>query len=334
MSSCAPSTDVIVIGAGVVGLATAVELLRQGLRVKVLERGAVGRGGASWAGGGILFPLDPGDVNADVRALLAESLHGYAAWCALLAQRSGIDPEYLPSGLQVREPFDLDAWSTLAADAGLALRRAQGHADIPGVAQVRSPRLLRALAGSVRALGGELLEHTAVTGWLDAGRGVGVRTADAVHLAHTVVLACGAWTRELSAQAPIEPVRGQMLLIDAQPGEVERIVLAQRRYLIPRRDGAVLVGSTVERVGFDDQSTAQGRTQLLDTLAHLAPALARRRVLAHWSGLRPAPAGDAPILEWSRERAGVLINTGHYRIGITLAPASARRAAAMILAAR
>lgn len=328
------SADVLVVGAGVIGLSTALALRHAGLRVSVVDRQAVGRGGASWAGGGILAPLEPDAVDASTLPILRDSLSCYAGWCEELHALSGVDPEYLRCGMRVFPPFDVADWEALGARCGLRVDGASDGLNLPEVAQVRSPRLLRALAGALRAKGGELIEHEAVIALLGQERVEGVRTANRELSAGVVVLAAGAWSSALCEEALIEPVRGEMLLIDTRPGELETIRLGEGMYLIPRRDGLVVAGSTLERAGFQDTPSAAGREQILRAVRRLAPQLADRAVLAHWSGLRPAPRGRAPQIEWSAGRAGLLIHTGHHRLGITLAPGSARRAAAMVMAAR
>lgn len=341
MQSVARSADVIVIGAGVIGLSTALELLGAGLRVTVIERGAVGRGGASWAGGGILSPVEPADVHADVLPILRDSLAVYPDWCGELHQRSGVDPEYLVSGMNVYAPADLARWRGFAQHCGMAIhdmpacssRSLQPVLSLPGVAQVRSPRLLRALAASVRSRGGRIIEGESVrqlVGWL---RVTGVRTARATHSAGAVVLAAGAWSNTLCARAKVRPVRGEMLLLQGQIGELRHILVGRGRYLIPRADGNILAGSTVDHTGFEDAPSMDGRARIQRSVRELAPWLSERPVLAHWSGLRPAPIGAAPLIGWVPWKRGLLLNCGHYRLGITLAPGSARYASQLIMAA-
>lgn len=328
------SPDVLVIGAGVIGLSTALALRLAGLHVTVLERGTVGRGSASWAGGGILSPLEPDGLESATLPLLRESLGAYPDWCEALRSQSGIDPEFRRCGMRVQPPLEFQAWRAYFGDGcGLQVNRAGEGAWLPGVAQVRSPRLLRALATAFVNAGGVLLEHCAALGLVAQGdRVTGVRSADGIHAAGRVVLAAGAWSGSVSDEAPARPMRGQMLLIDAAAGEIESIVLRGGRYLVPRREGPVLIGSTLEDVGFEDQVTPVARESLLASLELMAPQLAGRRVLAHWSGLRPALGAGGPcIVDWAPRTRGLFLNTGHFRVGITLAPGSARRAADAIL---
>lgn len=337
MPLAAPSADVIVIGAGVIGLSLALELCRAGLRVQVIARAPVGQGSASWAGGGILSPIEAGSIDDAALSLLRDSLGHYAAWCAGLHEASGIDPEYSVSGMRVLPPVAAAQWAGMAAHCGLGrctwTDTPDTAVELPDVAQVRSPRLLRALAQALRAAGGELVEDEAVEALLGAERVTGVRTPRGDRHASVVVIAAGAWSTELCAQIEVRPMRGQMLLLDARPGELDAILLREGRYLIPRRDGRIVAGSTLEDVGFADRTTDAARESLLRSVQAMAPRLATRPVLAHWSGLRPAPrGGGGPWIGWVQARRGLFVSSGHHRLGITLAPGSARQAAGRILA--
>ncbi len=336
MPKATRSADVLVIGAGVIGLSTALELRRGGLRVSVIERAAIGRGGASWAGGGILSPLEPDGIDETTLPILRDSLACYADWCAELQQRGGVDPEYTVSGMQVLAPADAGTWTRAAARWGLqvvlgAEEQARAVVTLPGVAQVRSPRLLRSLARAFLEAGGECVENESVHELVGHPRVTGVRTGQGVRSASIVVIAAGAWSGQVGVPVPVRPVRGQMLLFEAQPGEFPSMVLKAGRYVIPRLDGHVLFGSTLEDAGFSDMTTDEARSSLLQSLREMVPALADRPVVAHWSGLRPAPDGPGPTIGWSDERRGIFVNTGHHRLGITLAPGSAREAARQIL---
>lgn len=337
----AASPDVLVIGAGVIGLATAYELLCAGLRVRVLERGQVGPGGASWAGGGILAPLEPATLDPGVLPLVRDSLAVYADWCAQLREDSGIDPEYLVSGLRVLSPHQEADWRGWTATCGIGVdastrHEAYGHRDdaaleLPAIAQVRSPRLLRALAAAVRVRGGEILENQAVRKLTNDGV---VTDAGAHRAAHTV-LAAGAWSTALETSAAVTPVKGEMLLFAPLASASTRILLHHDMYLIPRRDGGIVAGSTLESVGFDAQPSAAGHERIQSALRAFAPELARQLPIAHWAGLRPGPvSGVLPRIGWAESQPGLLLNVGHYRLGITLAPGSARVARNLILRGR
>lgn len=301
--------DVGIVGGGVIGMACAEALSRRDLRVAIIERDRVGRA-ASWAGGGMLTPLPPDQCPEPLRELLDESLRLYPDWCARLHEESGIDPEYWACGGEY--------W------------KHGRRIDYPQLAQVRNPRLLRALAATLRARGVHFIEETTASAWdIDAGRVVGVRCGTRLLRCRHAVLAAGAWSATLGAEG-IAPVKGQMLLLAAPAGRLSRMLIDDEVYLIPRRDGQVLVGSTLETVGFDLTTTAEAREALLRGAERLWPEVREWPVIRQWAGLRPRPAGESPLLGAHPQLAGLYLATGHYRIGLTLSPASAQRIAALI----
>ncbi|HKY89909.1 MAG TPA: FAD-dependent oxidoreductase, partial [Nevskiaceae bacterium] len=186
-------------------------------------------------------------------------------------------------------------------------------------------------AAAVRARGGQILEDEGVERLLlGDGRVEGVQTTRRRIAAGRVVLAAGAWSNALWPQSRIAPVKGEMLLFQAPPGRVSHIVLQDHQYLIPRRDGAVVAGSTLQRVGFDAAPSAAGRAEILAAVARMDPDLASLPVVAHWAALRPAPEGPLPRVEAVASCEGLFLCTGHYRLGLTLAPGSAERIADLI----
>ncbi len=199
---------------------------------------------------------------------------------------------------------------------------------LPEVAQVRNPRLLAALRAAVVQLGGTIHEHCPATGVLtQSGRVTAVQTPADTFPADTVVLATGAWSglglAGLAATPHIRPIRGQMLLFKLQPGVLDTILYRNGLYLIPRRDGHVLVGSTLEDAGFDKSTDAATRRRLHLEAAELLPALAAMQPVRHWVGLRPGSPDNIPVIDRHPDFENVFVNTGHYRYGVTLAPASA-----------
>lgn len=333
------SPDVIVIGAGVIGLATALALLAKGMRVWVMERGRVGRGSAAWAAGGILGPLEPDAVNAANLPVLRDSLRLYPDWCAELKDRSGIDPEYDLSGLAVYPPLDIPAWKQMAEQCALEFRPWEGERrvgeprpdwQLPGISQVRSPRLLQALKSAFERSGGELFEGHAVDGLIGDERVRGVTHQGSLYPSGAVVLAAGAWSAQLAPACNIEPVRGQMLALRGRPGELGDIRVLDGMYLLQRIDGLIVAGSTLESAGFDDVCDDKARAMILSAAHQLAPWLADREVLYHWSGIRPMAIDQAPLCDWASGRDGLFYNCGHYRLGITLAPGAAAVAASKI----
>ncbi len=328
--------DFIVIGAGVIGLATAERLLAQGAAVTVLERGAVGQE-SSWAGGGILSPLCPWDYPDEVTRLTSHSANIFADWVAGLHAASGIDSEYEMSGMVVLPPFDVQVaqqWCAAhqvtlypgsAADYALTT-----HGDVlylPQVAQVRNPRLLRALRSRVESLGGRIVEQCVVRG-IEAGdsRVQMLATSSGEYRAQNYIVTAGAWSKEVlgqyALQLDIKPMRGQMLLFKFAAPPLRHIVVQGDLYLIPRRDGHLLVGSTLEDVGFDKRTTSVARDDLSKRAQNILPQLCDMPVIQQWAGLRPASPRNIPTIGRHPHLENLYINSGHFRYGVTMAPAS------------
>lgn len=337
-------TSVIIVGAGVIGLMTAIELHRAGVRVTLVDRQQAGRE-SSWAGGGIISPLFPWRYPDAVTRLALLSQQIYPQLVEELQAETGLDAEFLPSGMLVlgehasehpeawARRFDIDM-RAVDADriALLEPKLAPGFARgwwLPQVHQARNPRLLALLRAALETRGITLIENKPVERILvDQGRAHGVIAGGRRFEAEHTVIASGAWSAglldPLDCPSAIEPVRGQMLLLRSEPGLIRHILLAQDRYLIPRRDGRVLVGSTTEHVGFDTSTTARIRDELLDYARSIVPALDQAELERHWSGLRPGSPNGIPAIGPHPRIEHLFINAGHYRNGLVMAPASAR----------
>lgn len=341
--SHSPHPDVVVMGAGVMGFCAAWSLAKAGFKVRVL--GARQPGFASWAAGGILSPLPPWQASKMVWALTAESLRRYPALIEDLRARSGVDPEWRLSGLCVLAPEDPAAATQWALRVGLPMGVGQIAADespepcllLPWVAQVRPPRLLRALRQALPTLGVALTEDDPVQALQHdlQGRVAAVLTqsGERITAAHFVA-SVGAWTSRLLPSTPsvpaVQPVKGQMLLLDAPAGVLPHILLRGGHYLIPRADGTAVLGSTLEHTGFAAEADSTGRNTLLQAAEFLVRGAAHWPVLHHWAGLRPMAGGQDPLLLRHPASDNLWLNTAHYRNGITLAPASAEKLTALM----
>lgn len=344
----APPAHNVVVGGGVVGLATALELGRDGSPTTVVERNLAGRE-ASWSGGGILSPLPPWEYPDRVNRLADEGIALYPGWVREIERLSGTDCEHLRTGMLVLPPHDRERateWlrerrrphsvvDSAAVDPGLAPH--PGCLLMEDVRQVRNPRLLDALRGALAAQGARVLDRTEVRALDLSGRTVrALVAADGSRIAgKTFVVCAGAWSAKLleghPPALPIRPVRGQVLLYRPPPGRAPRhVVLAGDFYLVPRRDGLVLAGSTLEEAGFDKSVTREGAGALARRAGEVFPGLAGLEPARSWAGLRPGSPDDLPVIDRHPGFDNLYVHAGHYRYGLTMAPASARELAAAV----
>lgn len=339
------SPDAVVVGAGIVGAAVAYELAKRGATVHLVDRGPVGRE-ASWAAAGVLTPVHLAEYPGALSQLCAAAPASFPGLVEELKSRSGIDVELRRSGmlLLIRDEDDAHAAALLQdwkRERGHPFERLTGEqararegaiaADIaealllPDVLQVRNHRLTRALAEAAESLGAAISRDREVTGFLKVpGRVNGVKTTRGDILAGTTVIAAGAWAGALMADIgvdlPVRPVRGQILLLEGPPGRLKHLLLHKDQYAVPRDDGRILVGSTVEEAGFDNRVTAEGAAFLLGRLAEFAPGMLGLTLAGSWSGLRPATPDRLPYLGKVEGLDGVVLACGLYRNGILLAP--------------
>jgi glycine oxidase len=344
--------QVVIVGGGVIGLLTAFNLAAEVDNVVLLERAGVGQE-ASWAGGGIVSPLYPWRYSPAVTALAHWSQDFYPLLAQRLFAATGIDPQVHKTGLYwldledeqqalewaVRQNRPLSAVDIADAyDAvpvlGAGYSRAIYMAD---VANVRNPRLIKSLKAALQALPNVTIhEQCEVTGFVRAGDKVlGVTTASGEILGDRVVLAAGAWSGELlknvGIELPVEPVKGQMILYKCASDFLPSMVLAKGRYAIPRRDGHILIGSTLEHEGFDKTPTDVALESLKASAIELIPALADAEPVAHWAGLRPGSPEGIPYIGPVPGFDGLWLNCGHYRNGLVLAPASCQLLADLLV---
>lgn len=352
--SHANSGDVIVVGAGLIGLSIAFELAERGASVRLYDRGEPARA-ASWAGAGMLAPYAEGIVNEAMLALCAASLHEYPSFVRRVADCSGIDAHLKLDGvfgaafeeqqldalrehagtlqrrgvacrvLDRKESLALEPWLGPAVLGGL-LKPAEGHID--------NRRFGRALSAACRTRGVRVERSTEIAVECDERRVLGVATEHGFVAAGTVVNAAGAWAASLPGvparcAPPVFPVKGQMVALAVPAGLIRHATWVPGVYLVPREDGRLLVGATVEESGFDERVTADGVHQLLHAALAAAPALREFSITEQWAGLRPGSRDGLPLLG-PTALEGLFLATGHYRNGILLAPATARLIAAAV----
>jgi len=337
---------VVVVGGGLLGLLSARALSQHGVEVTVLEQGDFGQE-SSWAGGGILSPLYPWNYSPAVNELANWSQKFYPELIQQLIDDGGVDPEWTQSGMLV---LDDDPANFVKAknwarqhdkrwvewDAKILKEQEIEIGDqyrgllFPDIAQVRNPRLLKSVLESCKQHGVTLLANRPVTELVHRGGVItGVRSEAADFAAEVVVVCAGAWSAKVMAllqqDVQIRPVRGQMIMY-RMPAEqrqpMSRVTLLDDHYVIPRRDGRILVGSTLEEVEFDKSTTEQARMQLSEFAEHLYPSLQNVEIERHWAGLRPASPDGIPYICSVPNYQGLYLNAGHFRNGVVLAPAS------------
>jgi len=352
--------DAVVVGGGVIGLACAWRLSQRGARVAVVERGEPG-GGATRVAAGMLAPV--GELSFGEPELLELTLAAarlYPEFVAEVEAASGRKTGYeelsalhialdRDEAAQLRRVHDLQRSLELEAE-WLPPRKCRdlepgltpsfhGGVFAPGEAAVDPRALTLALLGALRAEGAEVLTGTEVVdGIFEGERLVGVRTEREELRAETVVLASGAWSGATpwlpeTARPAVRPVKGQVLELRRRDGEppARHILASERVYLVPRGDGRLIVGATVEEMGYDTAVTAGGVHELLREAYRLLPEVAEMELVDAIAGLRPGTPDNLPLLG-PGEIEGLVLATGHFRNGILLAPLAAEAVADLLAA--
>lgn len=341
--------SVIVIGAGVIGATAAWELAASGASVRVIDARRPGLG-ATRASAGVLAPYIEGHPSSPLRDLGRQSLDLYDEFITRLRRESGHDVAYERNGT-LEVALTLEEAETLAAASGAlwsegvearwvphevvedlephASRDAYGALVIPMHGYVSATAMTLAAIAAATSLGAEVIVETGAIEVLPLpGRRVRVEAASSSWDADVVVMAAGSWSSRIRVAGadplPVTPVRGQLLHLQAPDVSLRHIVWGKAGYLVPWRDGTILVGGTVEEAGFDESSTDQARRELKAVAAGLVPALAEAEILETRVGLRPRMVDDLPAIGRSTVVPGLIYATGHYRNGILLAPLTAR----------
>jgi glycine oxidase len=259
---------------------------------------------------------------------------------------SGVDPEYLRCGMVLLDSVETDQALRWAGETGSQVETRsmqQVYAQepelnacfaralwMPQVGHVRNPRLLAGLRTLLMAHAKcELIEHQSVQKLVTSGsKIIEVETQERTYGADQFLIATGAWSsallKPIGLDLPIEPVKGQMLIFEPRPGLIHSMIMFEGRYLLPRADGRIIAGSTLEYTGFDKSTTEEARRDLLNAACQMVPVLEATRIEHQWAGLRPGSPLGVPYIGRFDAWDNLFINAGHFRNGLVLAPASAR----------
>jgi glycine oxidase len=347
--------SVIVVGAGIVGCTIAYELAKSGAVVTVLEPRAPGQG-ATRASAGILAPDIEGHGSTALRTLGRRSLDLYDDFIAHLRSDSGHDIFYRRNGT-----FDLaftnadvdrlKALATSLASDGIearwieppafddfeprASKQALGALLIPNHGFVAVTALTLAAATAAEKYGASLeADAGAIRIFAMPDGQVGVQDSNRLWETERVVLAAGSWSSMITIQdadrIPVKPIRGQLIQLQTEPGALHRVIWGPDGYLVPWPDGSVLVGSTVEDVGFDERHTGEAVAKLRAAAVSLVPSLEHAEMSSVRTGLRPKGPDDLPIIGRSAAVPGLIYATAHYRNGVMFAPLTVRLVADLV----
>ena len=346
--------EVLIVGGGIIGCTLARSLAREGVKVGVIERGALG-GEASSAAAGMLSPSAEAEKNSPLFPLCRASLELYATLAADLYSETGIDPHYRTEGALLLYANEKDRLALLPSiywqrNQGVKIqemsqnellsREPQLHNPgggffLPGDHQIDNRALMQALVQSCRRNGVAFVLGKNVTEIKPHGTAeILVISGREVFSAPQVVNTSGAWAAQISVAGlsppPIRPVKGHILALESSEAPLRHVIRSHGCYLVPRRGGKVIVGSTMEEAGFDKSLRAGPLTQLLVAAQETCPILERSVVFDQWAGLRPASSDGLPLVG-PTEIKGYFLGLGHFRNGILLAPVTAEILAGLLL---
>lgn len=350
---------IAIIGAGISGLLTALELIEQGCSVEIFDQQQAGQA-ASWAGGGILSPMYPWRYPQSVNELAKYGKSMYQTWNEKISPVSGIDFEINETGMLIFDETDFDIGLNYKEQYQDPMQQCQHvqrtqleqlnphissrfqHAiHFPQLANIRNPRLLKSIVEYLK-------QHSQVTfheqTWVHRFDIVqhqvyGVATTDGQrYAADNVVIATGAWSQHWSEQLqysiPVSPVQGQMLLFKTPENWLPTMCMNQVMYLIPRKDGHIVCGSSMADVGFDQRPSLQTQQNIYKACLEMVPELADFPIVKHWAGLRPSSPTGVPYIGAFPKIKNLWANFGHYRNGLCMGPASARLLRELMLGQR
>jgi glycine oxidase len=346
-------TEILIIGGGVIGLAIARELRKRGAgAIRIIEKGRVGRE-ASWAAAGILAPQVEADDDGEFFKLCFASNQLYPQFASELLDETGVDIELdrrgtIYVGFDERDEEEFDRRYKWQREKRLRVDRLDrsellklepsvspdviGALLFPDDGQVENRKLVEALSKFAELNDISIDEEVSAKKIVSSnGRVTGVLTDSGEFSAGSVIIAAGAWSSLIDIEPPqtplvVKPIRGQMLCYRPDRS-FNHVIYSRRGYVVPRHDGRLLAGATVEDVGYDKATTVEGKKTLVEIAAEIAPGLGEIEPVEHWAGLRPRGKTDIPYIGPVAGIDGLFAAVGHFRNGILLTPITARMAA-------
>jgi glycine oxidase len=352
----ASRSDIVVVGAGIVGCSIACELARRGASVEIVDDRPAGMG-ATQASAGVLAPYIEARPGHPLFELTIRSLELFDGFVEQVTADAGVAPAYRRTGT-LDVALDGDAMRQLEATAAwlhgrgvharlldaVSARSEEPHLSeaivggllVPVHGYVAAAELTRALIAAARRHGAQLIEHGRVRRVVRAGSDLRVETDRGSLTGDVVVIAAGSWSGQIAvegvdAKLPVRPVRGQLLQLAWTGPTLRRVIWSDRCYLVPWENGTLLVGATVEDAGFDEKTTTAGVRDLIEGAAEVVPHAWTAAFVAAKAGLRPATPDEVPIIGPSTVLPGLVYATGHYRNGVLLAPLTAQLVADAVL---
>ena len=324
------SKKIAIIGGGIIGCLSAIKLRESGFSVVIVDKNEIGKE-SSWAGAGILFPLMPWLYSPEVYNLCLNSSEFYEKFSRKLFRDTGIDPEFSRSGIKLIEPQSEDNIYQWARSHNYKTQNSTFQKSsailLPSVAQIRPPRLMKAIRLYLNQLGINVIENTELCSFRaekNALKEWPTKDGNSIEADYFIVTS-GAWTSmiQVKYQNKIYPVRGQMIQYKASSLKINHILYSDDFYILQRKDGVIIAGSTVEEVGFDVKVEPDSIYYLKKKAEKLIPELKNILVENHWAGFRPGSKENIPIIGKDDKYKNLYINSGHFRYGITMAPKSA-----------
>lgn len=347
---------IAIIGAGISGLMTALELVEQGCSVTIFDQQHAGRE-ASWAGGGILSPMYPWRYEQAVNDLAKHAKALYQEWNEKLKPVSGIDFQIHETGMLILDEDDFEIGLNYAQQHNEPMQQAKylQHEQLeqvnphihkkyqhamyfPQIANVRNPRVLQSITAYLKQHPKvQFKEHCPIQTLNIQNNKIYsiVDSSGQNYVADEYVLATGAWSKhwetQLGLSIPVEPIQGQMLLFKTPENWLPTMCMNKVMYLIPRMDGHVVCGSSMRNIGFDTTTNEAVKENILDACFDMVPELAQFPIVNEWAGLRPSSPNGIPYIGAMPNIKNLWANFGHFRNGLCMGAASARLLRQLIL---